>query len=535
MSLIRLHKVSKSYDANRVLRDVSFRLQEGERVGLIGKNGSGKTTVFRMILGQEEADAGSVDIADDATVGYFSQFSTLGGGQSIREILDELFPEVHALDKELREVEAAMADAADIDKLIERQSKLLEEMERIDGWTYQSQIETVLTKLGFSEVHANRPVEQLSGGWQNRAALAKILLEDPDLLLLDEPTNFLDIEGLAWLEQWLVKLNGALIVVSHDRHFLDAVVTRVVEIENFHLHEYKGGYTQYVREKPIRLKRMERQFQYEQELLIFEAEAIRDREEARRDPSRRMHRKLANIKHAVEPKPVDRVITSIYRGINAPEILCRAENLSKGYDGQALFEDVSFEVHRGERLVVVGANGCGKSTLLRVLTEGEAPDTGDVRWGRGDIPYAYFNQMRDDLDLNDTVTHAVNFGGLGYAAPRKQVNRFLSLMRFSELDLQQKIGTLSGGEQARVALAMCLLSGAPLIILDEPTNHLDLTSSQVMERALAHYPGGAIVVSHDRFFVDKVATRLLVFEEESTRLRLVTGNWSTWQASHETA
>ncbi|MBT3267109.1 ABC-F family ATP-binding cassette domain-containing protein [Candidatus Poribacteria bacterium] len=533
MSLIRLHSVSKSYDANRVLRDVSFRLQAGERVGLIGKNGSGKTTIFRMILGQEEPDSGAVDVTADASVGYFSQFSTLSGGMSIREILDGLFPEVHALDKELREVEAAMAEADDIDKLITRQSALLEQMERIDGWTYQSQIETVLTKLGFSEVHADRPVEQLSGGWQNRAALAKILLQDPDLLLLDEPTNFLDIEGLAWLEQWLVKLNGALIVVSHDRHFLDSVVTRVVEIENFHLHEYAGGYTQYVREKPIRLKRMERQFQYEQELLAFEAEAIRDREEARKNPSDHMKRKLANIKRSVEPRPVDRILTGIYRGLSAPEILCRVENLSKGYDGQELFSEVGFEVHRRERLAVVGPNGCGKSTLLNVLTDAELPDTGDVRWGRGDIPYAYFNAIRDDLNLNDTVTHVVNTSGLGDRAPRKQVNRFLSLMRFSEMDLRQQIGTLSGGEQARVALALCLLSGAPLIILDEPTNHLDLTSSQVMERALAHYPGGVIVVSHDRFFVDKVATRLLVFEEGSTRLRFVTGNWSTWQASRE--
>jgi len=408
-------------------------------------------------------------------------------------------------------------------------------MERIDGWTYQSQIDTVLTKLGFSEVHANRPVEQLSGGWQNRAALAKILLEDPDLLLLDEPTNFLDIEGLAWLEGWLVKLNGAIIVVSHDRHFLDTVVTRLVEIENYHLHEYDGGYTQYVREKPMRQRRMKRQFQYEQELLAYESEAIRDREDARRNPTDHMKRKLANIKRSVEPKPVDRILTGIYRGVTAPDILCRVENLSKGYDGETLFSDLSFEVHCGERLAVVGANGCGKSTLLNILTETGVPDTGEVRWGRGDVPYSYFNAIRDNLNLDDTVTHAVNISGLGDRAPRKQVNRFLSLMRFSEMDLRQKIGTLSGGEQARVALAMCLLSGAPLVILDEPTNHLDLTSSQVMERALAHYPGGVIVVSHDRFFVDKVATRLLVFEGGSTQPRFVSGNWSTWQASNESS
>ena len=316
---------------------------------------------------------------------------------------------------------------------------------------------------------------------------------------------------------------------------MDTVVTRLVEIENYHLHEYDGGYTQYVREKPMRQRRMKRQFQYEQELLAYESEAIRDREDARRNPTDHMKRKLANIKRSVEPKPVDRILTGIYRGVTAPDILCRVENLSKGYDGETLFSDLSFEVHCGERLAVVGANGCGKSTLLNILTETGVPDTGEVRWGRGDVPYSYFNAIRDNLNLDDTVTHAVNISGLGDRAPRKQVNRFLSLMRFSEMDLRQKIGTLSGGEQARVALAMCLLSGAPLVILDEPTNHLDLTSSQVMERALAHYPGGVIVVSHDRFFVDKVATRLLVFEGGSTQPRFVSGNWSTWQASNESS
>ncbi|MEW6749438.1 MAG: ABC-F family ATP-binding cassette domain-containing protein [Candidatus Latescibacterota bacterium] len=412
MSLVRLHDVTLRYDGRAVLHHVFFRLAAGERVGLIGRNGSGKTTLLRLILGRLEATEGTVEVEREARLGYFSQFSELAGQRTVVAELEALFPHVQDLETELRDVEEALGAAGAaprLDALLRRQATLLEEMQRLDGWGCRNRIDTVLSRLGFSPEHRGLPVERLSGGWRNRAALARILLEDPDVLLLDEPTNYLDIDGLAWLEAWLLKVRGALVVVSHDRHFLDHVATRIVEVENHQLEEYPGNFTRYVQEKPTRLKVLQGQYQHEEELLAWEAEVL----------------------------------------------------------------------------------------------------TG--------------------LDPDDTVSHAVNVAPLADKAQRRQVHRFLELMQFAEIDLTRRIGTLSGGQQARVALAMSLLSGAWVVLLDEPTNHLDVTSIQVMERALVHFPGAVVVASHDRFFIDKVANRLLVFAEEGVA-RLVEANWTLYQA-----
>jgi len=539
MSLIRLNNVSMKYEDRQVLRSVFFKLGAGERVGLIGKNGAGKTTILKLILEQIEPTAGAVEREPGLTVGYFSQFSSLDGGLSVQQVLEELFADVRDLETELNRIASALEvveDAGEMERLLDRQAAALDEMARRDGWEYGRHIDTVLTKLGFSAEHRARPIDQLSGGWRNRAALALMLLQAPDLLLLDEPTNFLDVEGLAWLEGWLTQFRGGLLLVSHDRQFLDGVVTRVVEVENYGFQEYAGSFTQYVREKQFRFKTLERQFLHEEELLTFEAEAIADRDEARRNPSQSLQRKLADLKKRREPRPVDLVVTAIYQGIRLPDKLLSAEGLSKSYGNQTLFSDVSFEVEKGERLAIVGANGSGKSTLLRLLAGAEMPDAGTVTWPGG-TSFADFNQILADQDPADTVTHAVNTmggaGGLAFSAQRKQINRFLSLLQFSEMDLGQRIGTLSGGQRARVALAKCLLSGAQTLILDEPTNHLDLTSTQVMERALVNFPGAVVVVSHDRFFLDKVATRLLVFEPGG-HVEGFSGNWTMWQAARGT-
>lgn len=536
MSLIRLNAITMKYGDRPVLRNVFFKLQAGERVGLIGKNGTGKTTALKLILQQLEPTSGTVERAAGLKVGYFSQFSTLDSTQSVQIILEDLFADIRALESELNEIASALEiveDPDDMEQLLEKQASCLEEMTRRDGWEYPRHIDTALTKLGFSAAHRQRPIAQLSGGWRNRAALAKILLEQPDVLLLDEPTNYLDVEGLAWLESWLTTFPGGLLLVSHDRQFLDGVVTRMVEVENYGFQEYPGSFTDYVRAKQFRFRTLEKQFLHEEELLTFESEAIADREEARRNPSQALQRKLADLKKRKEPRPVDVLVTRIYKGIRFPDKLCRVEGVSKSYGGEMLFRDVSFEVEKGERLAIVGPNGSGKSTLLRLLTQVETPDAGEVAWESG-VLFADFNRIQAELDPKDTVTHAVNVFGAGYSATRKEVNKFLSLLQFSEMDLSQKIETLSGGQQARVALAKCLLSGAQVLILDEPTNHLDLTSTQVMERALVNFPGAIIVVSHDRFFLDKVATRLLVFEPGG-RLTDFNGNWTLWQAANKAA
>jgi sulfate-transporting ATPase len=532
MNLVRLNNVSKSYEGTLVFREVYFRLSHNDRLGLVGKNGVGKTTLLRLILKLEDPDTGSVEVEQGTRLGYFSQFSQLNGEQSILQVLDELFNEIHTIENQLVEIEQALTEKAaskDLDHLLLHQADLLEKMDHLDGWNYHYKIDTVLSKLKFNPRHRTCPIDQLSGGWRNRAALAKILLEAPDVLLMDEPTNYLDLDGLNWLEEWFTSFRGALIVVSHDRHFLDQVVNRVIEIENYHLQEYRGGFKQYVQEKPLRMKNLVRQFEHEEELLALEVEAISDREEAQRNPSQALKRKLANIKKNVQPRLVDQIITDIYQKLAVPNDLCRVEQLSKSYEDLEVFYGVSFELHRGDRFAILGSNGCGKTTLLHCLTGDVQPDAGLVAWSKGGT-FVDFNQVFDQLDLKDTVSHAVNIVELAFVAPRKQVNRFLSLMQFTELDLSKQIGTLSGGQRARVALAKALLSGASTILLDEPTNHLDLTSTQVMERALINFPGAVIVVSHDRFFIDKIANRLLIFEGEG-RVKEFYGNWSIWSAA----
>jgi ATP-binding cassette subfamily F protein 3 len=271
-------------------------------------------------------------------------------------------------------------------------------------------------------------------------------------------------------------------------------------------------------QKQFRLKTLEQQFAHESELLAFEAEGIADRREAAKAASRTLGTQLATIKKARTPRPVDTIITEIYGGLHIKDVLCRVERLSKSYGDTVLFTDLTLEIRRGNRIVVLGANGSGKSTLLRVLTGDEPADSGDVVWANGTAVVSY-NQVLDALDEDDTVTHAVNAmpGSLAFSATRKSVNRFLAMFQFSEADLKQRIGNLSGGQRARVAMAQCLLSGASVLLLDEPTNHLDLSSTQVMERALIHFPGAVVVVSHDRFFTDKIATRRLVFGDGAAK------------------
>ncbi|QCB96812.1 ABC-F family ATP-binding cassette domain-containing protein [Arthrobacter sp. PAMC25564] len=516
MSLIRLQDVSVRFENTQILREAFFRLEPGDRVGLIGRNGSGKSTILKLILEQVAPDTGAVTVELGTRVGYFSQFSELNGDTTITDVLDGLFSGIKSIEAELASIEVAIAadpsDARELDRLIHRQAGLFEDMDRLDGWDYGRRIDTVLTTLGFSEAHRVCAIDELSGGWRNRAALAKILLEAPDVLLLDEPTNYLDVAGVEWLEGWFRDFRGAAIVVSHDRKFLDAVVTRIIEVENFHLHEYPGNFGEYVIQKQFRLKTLEAQFVHESELLAFEAEGIADRREAAKAAGGSLGNQLARIKKSRAPRPVDQIITEIYGGLHVKDVLCRIEGLGKSYDEKALFTGLDLEIRRGNRIAVLGSNGSGKSTLLRVLAGEEPADAGKVAWASGTAVVSY-NQVLDELDPDDTVTHAVNAmpGSLAFTATRKSVNRFLTMFQFSEADLKQRIGNLSGGQRARVAMAQCLLSGASVLLLDEPTNHLDLSSTQVMERALLHFPGAVVVVSHDRFFTEKVANRHLVF------------------------
>jgi ATP-binding cassette subfamily F protein 3 len=513
MSVIRLENVTMKYEESLIFRDIYFRVSQGERVGLIGRNGAGKSTVFKLIMGKEEPTFGKVEIDPQVRIGYFSQFSEMRGSLSVQQELEMCFEQVALIERELQEVGEKLGlvtEDGEMDGLLTRQAELFEQMEHLDGWNVSVEINTVLTKLGFNERSRNQPIDELSGGWRNRAALAKMLIELPDVVLLDEPTNYLDMEGIAWLEQWLYRFNGAIILVSHDRQFIDKVVTRMIEIENYHFQEYEGNYTDYIRKKKMRKKELDRQFEWEEELLLMESEAI-DSRASRKSSKDRLSRQLTDNKKRIEPHPVNVLITDIYERLRFPDKLCEVKQVGQTYDDRQIFQNVSFDIQKEDRLVIVGPNGSGKSTLIKVLTGQEKPEFGEVIWEKG-VSYAYFNRMWEELNPKDTVSHAVNTYGLGLDAPRKKVNKFLSMLQFSEMDLSKVIGNLSGGQKARVALAKCLLSGAAVIILDEPTNHLDLTSIQVMEQALIHFPGAVVTVSHDRFFIDKIGTKMQSFD-----------------------
>ena len=544
MSLVRLKSVTFRHDRGKVvLRDVSLRVDSGDRVALLGGNGSGKTTLLRLIAGHLDPESGSVDRDDGLRLAYFSQHTDIPDDATPTEVLESVVADHLALDDELAVIERKLTEAGhDADALVERQHELLAAMDAAGAWDARRRIDTVLSKLGFDEVHRTRPARELSGGWRNRAALARVLLEEPDLVLLDEPTNYLDVDGIAWLETWMRSLGGAAVIASHDRHFLDQVATRIVEVEGAAIDEYPGSFSEYVRLKDARRKALEKRSRVEAELWAFELAAIEDRREAARHPSRFLKRRLANIKKDVTPPLVDQVFTDLYARLRIGDRLGRTEHLTIERGGRVLVRDLDLEITRGSRIGVIGPNGCGKSSLLAVLAGDIDPTQGRVLQPQGSqYPTAgrvvrppgalwiSFAAVRDGLDPNESLTHAVNAAPMVETAPRKQVHRFLDMLRFTELDLRKPIGELSGGQRARAALAVCLLSGAGVLLADEPTNHLDLMSTQVMERALVHFPGAVIVVSHDRFFLDKVANRLLVFEGDG-KVRHIEGTWTTWDA-----
>jgi len=521
MSIIRINSVTKKYGGKTVLHDIFFKADESQKIGLVGKNGSGKTTLFKLILKKEEPDSGTIEVDDGLSFGYFSQFSELDDEKCISDILDNEFSRVHKLEKEIDDIGDKIAGCIDEKEqliLIKKQTELFAEMDALDGWNYKYKISTVLTKLNFSEEHRLLPVSRLSGGWRNRASLALLLIQEPNVILLDEPTNFLDTDGVNWLAEWIKKSSAAVIAVSHDRCFLDAVTSKTVEIENNRLHEYNGGYSEYIKQKKLKGKELERQFVYEEELLIMEENAIKDRAElqkalkSNKGERGKLEKQLSGITKKITPFPAETVVTSLYQGRHVPNKTINVENISACYGDKKIFENVSFELFGGERMAIIGRNGCGKSTLVKTLTGEIKPSFGKIAWGPG-ATMIYFNEVLDELDEEDTVTHNINIYGDAYGAQRKKVNKFLQLFGFSEYAIADRIGNLSGGQKARVALAKCLLSGRNTIILDEPTNHLDITSIQSMECALINFTGTVIFVSHDAFFIDKTATRILIYRD----------------------
>jgi ABC transport system ATP-binding/permease protein len=515
MNVLNVQALTKSFGSRTLFDGVSFAIDEGEKVGFIGANGSGKTTLFRIVAGEEGMEGGTLALKRGASVGYLSQEPTFAAGATIRDSVAAGNPELQAALREYHLIAGELAQGGDHERLLQRQSRLMTDIETRGGWDWESRVETMLTRVGLDGW--DRSMEGLSGGERKRTALARVLLQSPDLLMLDEPTNHLDADTTLWLEDFLIDYPGAVMLITHDRYFLDRVVTRMIEVSRAELTPFPGGYTEYLEAKSVRTERMRVEEEKRARLIEQELAWVKRSPPARTGKQKARIRRLGNTQAAQEEKRLPQVEAADIRFGDPPRLgrtVLEMERVGKGYGERTLIDGFSAMLRAGERIGVIGPNGAGKTTLLRILLGIEEPDDGRVVWGKN-TRVAYFDQKREDLDPDSTILAAISDQEwVTVAGSRLHVRSYLERFLFPTSTHEQKVRSLSGGERNRLLLARLLLEEANLLVLDEPTNDLDLITLQVLESALAEFPGCVLVVTHDRFFLDKIATALFVFEGE---------------------
>ena len=530
--LLRLEQVSKIYPTGEVLRNVTWEVKPGDRIGLVGVNGAGKSTQMRLIAGFEEPSSGQVVRQGSPRIAYLQQEFDVDLERSVREELFQAFGEAATVLNRQREVEEEMGsekaadDPAHLDELIDELGRLQSRFEGLHGYELDARIDKLLPTIGFSSSGAERPVKDYSGGWQMRIALGKILLQDPDLLLLDEPTNHLDVETIQWLEGYLLEQNAALVVISHDRTFLDRVCNQIVSTERGISRSYLGNYTAHLELKQLEQQSTQAAFERQQkEIASQQAYIDRFRASATRSTQAKSREKQLDKVELVEA-PVESVSGPSFRFPAAPRSGAQVavfENLTHSYGDKILFLEAELEVERGDRVAFVGPNGAGKSTLLRLVMGAESPDEGSAKLGEHNVVAGYFEQNQAEaLDLNKTVIDTMYEAVPDWT--QTQVRSLLGSFCLSNDSVFKDVGKLSGGEKARLALALMLLSPCNLLVLDEPTNHLDIPAKQMLEEALMAYEGAALLVSHDRYFISRVANKIV--ELRDGELVLYRGDYS---------
>ena len=512
--LFRLEEVHKSYGAQDVLRGVTFQINPAERVGLVGRNGAGKTTIFRLVTGREETDRGEVILLRGLRVGLLEQQPTFSGAQSVRDEALSVFTELRKIEEEMTRLEHQMGErtGAALDEAMHDYSDLRHRYELTGGFTYHAKAESVLVGLGFKSEDLLKPADQLSGGQKARLALAKLLLAEPDVLLLDEPTNHLDVTAVEWLEEFLAQYKSAFVIISHDRFLLDRTATKIVEMEAGRAAVYSGNYTAYVKQREERRLAQSREYEQQQEMIARTEDFIRRNIAGQKTKQAKSRRKMLEKIERVEAVREDRTTSFGIKDVaRAGDNVLAVSDLSVGYQSP-LARRISFLLRRGERVGIIGPNGSGKTTFLKTIIGDLEPIDGGLTWG-ANINLEYFDQELASLDLRSTVIEEI-----AVAAPRATPNElrgYLARFLFSGDDILKPVSALSGGEKSRLALAKLIYSRANVLVLDEPTNHLDIPSREALEQALAEYPGTIITVSHDRYFLDKLATEILHFENGS--------------------
>ena len=517
--ILSCQNISKSFGTDEVLRDVSFHIEANEKAAIVGINGAGKSTLLKIIMQKEQPDSGEVVLAKDATIGYLAQHQDISGDLSIYEEVLTARGDVLEMEQRLREMEGQMdrLSGAELERLLDSYHRMNHEFERLGGYTYRSEVAGVLKGLGFSEEDFEKKMGELSGGQKTRVSLGRLLVTKPDVLLLDEPTNHLDVESIRWLENFLLNYRGAVVIVAHDRYFLDRVVTKVVEIFQHKGFVYEGNYTAFARKKAKVREDLLKQYYNQQREIRHQEEVIaklksfnREKSIRRAESREKMLEKIERLEKPTEENTDIHIV--LEPNVTSGNDVLAAAHLAKSYGDKRLFSDLSFEIKRGERVALIGNNGTGKTTILKMINGLVEGDGGSITLGTN-VHIGYYDQEHQVLHMEKTI-----FEEISDAYPQlnnTKIRNVLAAFLFTNDDVFKRIGDLSGGERGRVSLAKLMLSDANFLILDEPTNHLDITSKEILESALNQYTGTVFFVSHDRYFINRTATRILELTGET--------------------
>ena len=528
--LIRLDDVHKSYGGTEVLRGVTFQINPKEHAGLVGRNGAGKTTIFRLLTGPEETDRGDVILLKGLHVGLLEQQPIFPDNLNVIDEALSVFTELRGMEAEITRLEHAMSKATGeaLDEVMHSYSDLRHQFEIAGGFSYHARAGSVLVGLGFSDSEFQKPAEQLSGGQKARLALAKLLLSEPDVLLLDEPTNHLDVNAVEWLEDFLSEYKSAFLIISHDRFLLDRTANKIIELDGGRATVYPGNFSAYTKQREERRLAQSREFEVQQDLIARTEDFIRRNIAGQKTKQAKSRRKMLEKLDRVEAVRDERVGDFRLPGVaRAGDNVLAVTDLSVGYWMNTLATGITFLLRRSERLGIIGPNGSGKTTFLKTILGSLQPMSGGLTWG-ANVNIEYFDQELSSLDASSTVIEE-----LAVTAPRAtiaELRSYLAKFLFTGDDILKSVGALSGGEQSRLALAKLIYSRANVLVMDEPTNHLDIPSREALERALAEFAGTIITVSHDRYFLDKLATEILHFDNGIATYH--TGSYTDFYAVH---